>query len=214
MEEKLMAAIVRLLCSLAVVLMALGTGRADTQPGNTEAPKHFPQEIVTAWKEAGAKVGWIRAEKYSLFNPSPFLSDPFPLDGYFLFVPEEAGKPGDLPAFSLAGWEPGRLAKLPVPATAFGLVLRFTPVTDAALKELAGLSGLQTLDLSRTEMTYAGLKELRELKSLQELGLGQTEVTNTGLNAIGELKSLRGLNLFNNSGNLTACRRCTWAIPR
>src|SRR5262245_27026807 len=164
-------------------------GRAGAPLGGAARPKPLPQKIVTAWKQAGAKVGWMRAEKYSYHDP--FLS----FEGYFLFVPEKEGKPGDLPAFSLGGWEPGRLAKLPVPATAFGLDLRFVSVTDAGLKELAGLSGLQTLDLTFTKVTDVGLKELRELKSLQELDLGHTEVTDAGLKELRELKGLQTLYL-------------------
>jgi hypothetical protein len=35
-------------------------------------------------------------------------------------------------------------------------------VTDAGLKELAGLKSLQALDLTFTKVTDAGLKELRQ----------------------------------------------------
>ena len=45
-------------------------------------------------------------------------------------------------------------------------------MTDAGLKELAGLKDLQMLDLSFTQMTDAGLKELAGLKGLQTLNLG------------------------------------------
>ena len=44
-------------------------------------------------------------------------------------------------------------------------------MTDAGLKELAGLKSLQTLDLNGTQVTDAGLKELAGLKSLQTLNL-------------------------------------------
>ena len=44
-------------------------------------------------------------------------------------------------------------------------------MTDAGLKELAGLQELQTLDLGGTQVTDAGLKELAGLKSLQTLDL-------------------------------------------
>ena len=43
-------------------------------------------------------------------------------------------------------------------------------MTDAGLKELAGLKSLQTLNLTNTQVTDAGLKELAELKSLQIAG--------------------------------------------
>ena len=42
-------------------------------------------------------------------------------------------------------WPEGRLAKLPAPATAFGLDLRKTEVTDAGLKELTGLKSCKRL---------------------------------------------------------------------
>ena len=75
------------------------------QQGKTDPPKPLPEKIVTAWKEAGADVGWLRADQ----------------TGYqLLFVPEQAGKPGDVPAFRFTVWQAGHLAKLPAPATAFG----------------------------------------------------------------------------------------------
>ena len=43
-----------------------------------------------------------------------------------------------------------------------------TQVTDAGLKELAGLKQLQTLDLSSTQVTDAGERQLRKaLPNLQ-----------------------------------------------
>jgi internalin A len=43
--------------------------------------------------------------------------------------------------------------------------LTATIMTDAGLKDLAALKGLQTLDLSRTWVTDAGLKELKEFRT-------------------------------------------------
>jgi hypothetical protein len=42
------------------------------------------------------------------------------------------------------------------------LNLQSTQVTDAGLKELAGLKSLQLLKLSGTQVTDAGLQELRK----------------------------------------------------
>ena len=53
-------------------------------------------------------------------------------------------------------------------------------MTDAGLKELAGLKNLQSLDLWYTGITDAGLKELAELKSLQVLNLPSL-VTDAGV---------------------------------
>ena len=52
-------------------------------------------------------------------------------------------------------------------------------MTDAGLKELAGLKSLMVLDLWGTQVTDAGLKELAGLKNLQSLDLNFTEVTAT-----------------------------------
>lgn len=41
----------------------------------------------------------------------------------------------------------------------FAPAVRATPITDAGLKELAALRGLQELDLNNTQVTDAGLKE-------------------------------------------------------
>ena len=46
-------------------------------------------------------------------------------------------------------------------------------MTDAGLKELAGLKSLQSLNLQHTKVTDAGLKELAGLKSLQTLDLSR-----------------------------------------
>ncbi len=152
---------------------------AGGPPAKTEAPKPLPENIVTAWKEAGAVVGWLR----------PMLS------GFHSFVGEKEGKPGDLPAFLFRRTNRLEvrdlnhlLVKLPIPATAFGLDLSETEVTDAGLKELAGLKSLQTLNLSYTLVTDAGLKELAGLKSLQALNLGNTQVTDAGLKELAGLK--------------------------
>ena len=51
------------------------------------------------------------------------------------------------------------------------LLLVFTNVTDAGMKDLAALMGLKELDLSGTTVTGAGLKQLAPLKGLQTLVL-------------------------------------------
>ena len=56
-----------------------------------------------------------------------------------------------------------------------------TKVTDAGLKELAGLNNLQTLELAFTGVSDAGLKHLAGLKSLQSLNLRKTPVTDAGV---------------------------------
>lgn len=55
------------------------------------------------------------------------------------------------------------------------MVLGRTQVTDAGLKNLAGLKALQGLDLSYTNVTDEGLKTLGELEGLQWLNLEGTK---------------------------------------
>ena len=54
-------------------------------------------------------------------------------------------------------------------------------MTDAGLKELAGLTGLPTLYLEDTQVSDAGLKELAGLTSLRLLDLVGTDVTVAGV---------------------------------
>ena len=119
----------------------------------TDPPKPLPEKIVTAWEKAGAEVGWLRVDH----------------DAYSWFVREQVGKPGDVPAFCFSSivWQRGLLAKLPPRRRRSGLELGFTKVTDAGLKELAGLKSLQSLNLGHTKVTDAGLKALAGLKDLQ-----------------------------------------------
>ncbi|MCX5654840.1 MAG: hypothetical protein NTY65_09365 [Planctomycetota bacterium] len=56
-----------------------------------------------------------------------------------------------------------------------------TKVTDADLKGMKELKGLQRLLLGDTTITDAGLKDLKELKGLKNLGLAKTQITDAGL---------------------------------
>jgi hypothetical protein len=139
--------------------------------------KELPEEVVEAWKEAGAEVGWVGGRKgsgVSLFREKPFGA-------------------GDLPAFRISAWKRGVLEALPVPTVPFALDLSSSKVTDAGLTELAGLKSLKRLNLGDTKVTDAGLKELAGLKGLRELDLYDTAVTGTGLKDLAGLKSLREL---------------------
>jgi hypothetical protein len=166
-----MTTFIRPLYALAVVLAGVSTTRAGAPAGKAEVAKPLPQDVVTAWRKAGAEVGWLRAERYRDFDGVLVF------EGYFRFVPEQKGKPGDLPAFRFTSWQPGCLAKLPSPATAFGLDLVGSGVTAAGLKELSRLKSLQALDLCFTQVTDTGFRELRQLTSLQDLGLEYAHVT-------------------------------------
>lgn len=61
-------------------------------------------------------------------------------------------------------------------------------MTDARLKELAGLTGLESLMLCQTKVTDAGLKELGGLIRLQSLAVVYRNVTDAGLKELSDLK--------------------------
>jgi Leucine-rich repeat (LRR) protein len=150
--------------------------------GGVAVPPHakpLPEAIVAAWKKAGAEVCWIRVGKF----------------GSMRSLPEKEGVAYDLPALRFSAWKAGVLATLPAPEEAFALFLNGTHVTDAGLKELAGLKGLKTLSLRGTHVTDAGLKELAGLKNLQWLNLSGTHVTDAGLKELAGLKGLKTLSL-------------------
>src|SRR5438093_6762019 len=142
-------AAIRAVAALAVLSACGLRAGAEQPPAKDGPPEPLPETIVTAWKNAGAEVGWMR-----------FM-------GILQFVPAEQGKPGDLPAFRFSPWRRGLLADLPDPGRAFALDLSFTDLTDAGLKELAGLKSLEMLGIGSTQVTDTGLKELAGLKSLQ-----------------------------------------------
>ena len=66
------------------------------------------------------------------------------------------------------------------------LGLAGTGVTDAGLKELAGLQNLQRFVLGNTAITDAGLKELAKLKSLKNVHLAGTRTTDAGIKQLEE----------------------------
>ncbi len=143
-----------------------------------EASEPLPREIVKAWRGIGANVGWMKMD----------LGDNRPT-----FQVE--GEIRGMTVFQFTKWKEGVLAKMPDPGAPFGLCLNGTKMTDAGLKEVAGLKSLQTLDVRGTQVTDAGLKELAGLKSLQRLYLNHCDVTGSGLKDLTGLKSLQILNI-------------------
>ena len=75
------------------------------------------------------------------------------------------------------------------------LDLGYLPVTDNGLKNLAGLTNLQTLDLRGTKVTGTGLSDLAGLKNLHTLNLSNNHVTEAGLKELARLNNLRTLHL-------------------
>jgi internalin A len=151
---------------------------AGVDADKKEAPKPLPPEIVKAWRGIGANVGWM---KMDLGDNGPTF--------------QVEGEIRAMTVFQFTEWKEGVLAKMPDPGTRFGLCLSLTKVTDAGLKELAGLKSLQALYLAGTQVTDAGLKEAAGLKSLQTLDVRRTKVTDAGLKDLAGLKSLQRLYL-------------------
>jgi internalin A len=174
----------RYLAVLAVLASCSLDVYASADADEKEAPKPLAPEIVQTWRDAGANVGWMNMNlhlKRHMF--------------------EAEGEARAMPVFQFSEWEEGVLLKLPDPRAAFGLCLNLTKVTDAGLKELAGLKSLRALYLAgnereaETQLTDAGLKELASLKSLRILDVRATKVTDVGLKALAALKSLQSLYL-------------------
>jgi hypothetical protein len=200
----------RVILAALAVLASSGLGViVSADPDKTDAPKPLPQEIVKAWRDAGANVGWMKDVP------------PQPTGGNDYWEPfREKVEPGAMLAFRFHPEKEGVLTKLPDPGVAFGLDLHCWPgkdaevkelaglkslqslniggsllLTDAGLKELAGLKNLRGLYLFYAPVTDAGLKELAGLKNLQALDLSHTQVTDAGLKELAGLKSLQALNL-------------------
>jgi uncharacterized protein (TIGR03067 family) len=87
-------------------------------------------------------------------------------------------------------------------------------VTDAGLKELAGLKNLQSLNLDFTPVSDAGLRDLAGLQSLQHLSVMGTKVSDAGLKELAGLKNLQSLNLFFTPVTKTGVQELQKALPK
>jgi hypothetical protein len=77
--------------------------------------------------------------------------------------------------------DPGDAADPVGVLTVTGATLFRTPVTDADLVHLHGLTNLEALELNDTKITDAGLKQLKGLRGLEVLFLEDTDITDGGL---------------------------------
>jgi hypothetical protein len=179
---------------LAVLIVVGLHGSPQAAADKIEAPKPLPPEIVQAWRDAGANVGWMNMNLH--LNRPVFQAEVEP------GIPREWwDRTSGMPVFQFSDWEEGVLVKLPDPGVPFGLCLNLTNVTDAGLKELAGLKSLQALYIAgdehgtESQITDAGLKELAGLKSLQTLDVRGTKVTDAGLKELVGPQNLQSLYL-------------------
>jgi hypothetical protein len=101
----------------------------------------------------------------------------------------------DLTAVPLEGEDMGFLTSL---VALEELFLSATGVTDDVLKTINALP-LRVLLLDGTRVTDAGVRELAGLSSLVDLKLGSTRLTNEGLRTVTKLSGLRRLDLSETS---------------
>jgi len=150
-----------------VLLAGFCTGSASGQDATetAKARKTFAPKVSAAWQKAGALVGWLAQTE----------------DGAWRYLGAEPKGVASLPVFLWQKFEPGVIAKLPVPSVPFAIGLGGTKMNNAGLKELAKLQNLRSLDISHTQVTDAGLKQLAAIKKLRSLDLGASMVTDAGL---------------------------------
>lgn len=160
----------------SIKLLVVTVAVLAVAPVTSQEPMAVPAKIVTAWKKAGAQVGW-----YGLNNLG--------------FRPGGKGKKEELPAFLFTKWKDGLLRDLPAPEQPFGLGLQGTSISDAGVKEIVGLKQLQSLNLGNTKVTDAGLKDLAVLQQLQTLSVSGAKVTDAGLKDLARLQRLEALHL-------------------
>ena len=75
------------------------------------------------------------------------------------------------------------------------LDLADTPITAAALKEVAKLQQLEWLILGDTKITDVGLKEVAKLQKLESVSLNNTPITDASLKEVAKLQKLERLYL-------------------
>ena len=75
------------------------------------------------------------------------------------------------------------------------MVLQSKGITDASMKDIAGLTNLTSLYVGNSGITDAGLKELAGLRHLALIDLYMTRVTDAGLENFAAPENLKSLTL-------------------
>src|SRR5262245_10832147 len=93
-------------CPMQAVTLLLAGWMLGAAPPQT-GPEPLPDDVVKAWKKAGAEVGWMGPDR----------------EGVLRFWEKHEGldEKRTVPAFRLLVWREGMVAKLPAPARPFGL---------------------------------------------------------------------------------------------
>lgn len=77
----------------------------------------------------------------------------------------------------------------------YTLDLTGAPITDEGMKILASYPGIRELNLTRTKISESGLKELLKLPALTILNLEKTAITDSAAPVLSQIKRLQGLDL-------------------
>jgi hypothetical protein len=172
--------------AVLAVLASCGLGTVTSaEPKDKDAPKPLPTEIVKAWRDVGAVVGWMKdvppkSDTYKFWEPWREQDDAEAIPA-FRFPEKNAG---------------GVLAKLPDPGTGFGLDFHCGYYAGVTLKELAKLKNLQSLCIGGVQgKAYADLKDLAGMTNLRGLYLFYLPVTDAQLKHLAGLENLQVLDV-------------------
>jgi hypothetical protein len=156
----------------------LVSGQADLKP-----PRRPSDVVVSAWRDAGFEVGWIR-------NPSEAAAYFFPDE-----KGDEALRPGDIVGFQVDA-KKGHLRNLPDPKTKFGLDLNFCKLPPKFFfSNLRQLGQCEFLSLVACKFEDETLKPIPNMKSLRRLNLGSSTVKAEGLRTVAKSATIKALTL-------------------
>ncbi|GEM_PF-6505156 len=154
---------------------------------HTNTQKEFDREVVRAWTDAGALVGWLARSEFGewqyLQNRPPNVES-LPV----FFWPKEA-------------FDAASIDKLPAPSVPFAMCLQSTRFDSNRFDELKAFQNLQDLDLSHAaKLSDSWLWDLRKLRNLRSLDLGATDVKDDAMKPLSRIQSLRNLYLGSDRG--------------
>ncbi len=91
----------------AVLLAGSGRELLAVPTSLRKEPQPLPREVVRAWQQAGARVGWLGKDTW----------------GFGVFQEQPEGLTDVVPAFLLTDWPAAGVGQLPTPEAPFGLRL-------------------------------------------------------------------------------------------
>jgi Leucine-rich repeat (LRR) protein len=161
---------------VVVLLLVLGGSTSVAQAPKKELPKPLPENLLNAWKEAGAQFAWSDVKMSTLLGVT------------------DKPEPGAIPIFIFDNHrKEGVVAKLPIPDAPFGILFVNSSLTNSGLKELVQFKTLTRLEFLISPVTDTGLKELAPLTNLTKLVFGGNELTDSRLKVLREIGLLHAL---------------------